>query len=166
MKKSWKERLYDFKVSFRIGQDIPELLEIFGGGCFICSIVSFLVFKCEILSEITLVLFLISYILEAWLMAFWCAIESYNKETLLRNKVRNLLFANDSFADCVVFYLGIICLLVNNAISLADTRVNDLIVRILIVIVIASLIISKPISKHFKKKIVYVGADDNDVKVN
>ncbi len=167
MKKSWKERLYDFSVSCSVEKkkNIPLIWITVGFICFVCSIVSFLLFKCVILLRILLYSSFILPILGMELMVVLVAIKSYNKETFLCNKVRNLLFANNLFVGTMLIFCPCITYFpISIALFPVDaTRVTATVIALFMLIF--SIVFSNPNYKHIKKKIVYVETDVNKLKV-
>lgn len=138
MNRTWKERLYDVSCSRITEKYIPVLLIVLGLLSLVCMITFTFMVECQLLS------------------------------TFLCNKIRNSLLANEAFLSSILYWpLMIIYILIVGIIFNPDTYSFRVTVCIgLFVTVLLILVICKPISKYFKKKLVYVETENTNVKYN
>lgn len=168
MKKTWKERLYDISCSRFVTRYFPLLYPGLALLCFICVFISPFLSDSENLPVILLYSALILPLVGMGFEAIFNAVQKYNKETFLSNKIGNLLLANEWVAS-VCMYTLIMYPLFMLAIDIVFDdayilRVSNMIGGMLAAIF--SIAISKPISKCFKNKLVYVEIENNTLKEN
>ncbi len=151
MKKTWKERLYDFLWKFRCSYSVEIILIGLAIGGWVGS---FFLQEYKIL-----------FVLLAWLPVLVSVCLSIivrtKKETFLRNKVTDLLFADERFVDIIAL---IMMMLVFDFIVPIFPH-SMIWLPIIIGLVIVDIVFSKQISNHFKKKMDTKNAN-NSVKEN
>ena len=168
MKKTWKEHLYDVSCSRITEKCIPILLIDLGLLSFVCMIAFLFLVECQLLSTFLYGMLFFLPIIGMELRTFFDAVKSYKKEMFLCNKIRNSLLANEAFLSSLLYWsLMTVFSLIVGIIFNPDTysfRVTVVIGFFLILFLI--LVICKPISKYFKKKLVYVETENTNVKDN
>ena len=168
MNKTWKERLYDVSRSQFVVRYIPGLLFGLALLSIVCCFLFGNLFNWMLLSTILYDMFYLLPIIGFGLQVLFDAVRSYNKATFCCNKIRNSLLANEWFIFLVLSWtLDIVLIVVANIIFGVDSygfRVTTVIGVLLVVAL--SYVISKPFSKHFKKKIVYIENGNSNVKDN
>ena len=168
MKKTWKERLYNVSCSRFAVEHIPTLHMGLALLSIVCAFVFEILFECTLLSEILYNMFWILLIIGWSLRAFFYSVRSCNKETFCCNNTRKSLLADELFVGYVLSWVFFI-VLVQVAMDIFGIdsygfRVTFVIGCLLVVPL--SNAISKPISKHFKKKIIYTENENFVEKVN
>lgn len=168
MKKTWKERLYDVSSSQFAVRHIPTLPLGLALLSIVCCLVFGMLFDWMLLSTILLYMFWILPIIGWSLQALFDAVRSYNKETFCCNNIRTSLLADKWFVGYVLSWVVLIVLFVVTAMIFGDDsyifRVTSTVGGVLVIVL--SIVISNPISKHFKKKIVYIENENTNVKDN
>ena len=166
MKKTWKDRLYDVSCSRFVARHIPGLPLGLGLLSIVCFFVFTALFESIVLSTIFYYMFYFLPIIGFALETFFGAVKNYNKETFCRNSIMNSLLANESF---VIHALGwpliIICVLVTYSIFKDDSYILPAHIATFLVVLL-SFVISKPISRRFKSKIIYIENENSNVKDN
>ena len=166
MKKTWKERLYDVSCSSFAEKHIPQLLIGLSLVCMIawlpvCMISAIFLFDCQLLVTILCILAVVLLIGGMGVGDLFDVVKTYNKETFLRNKIRNILLADQS----LVTYISILSLMiVVNFVAAIVFKDNDRLFRVTtlgasIPVGFLALGISKLISNNFKKKIAHIEMD-------
>ena len=168
MKKTWKERLYNVSCSKFAGKYIPTLPMGLALLSIVCCFGFGILFDWMLLSTILLYMFWILPVVGWFLLGLFEAVRSYNKETFCCNNIMTSLLANESFVGFVLYWpLGIVLILVANIVFVEDSygfRVTSF--GGCFLLAVFSIVISKPISKRFKKKIVYIENENSNVKDN
>ncbi len=158
MKKTWKERLHDVSCSRFAVRHIPTLPLGLALLSIVCCFVFGMLFDWMLLSNILFYMFWLLPIIGWSLQALFDAVRSYNKETFCCNNIRTSLLADEWFVGYVLSWVVLIVLFVVTAMIFGDDsyifRVTSAVGGVLVVGL--CIVISKPISKHFKKKIVYI----------
>ena len=159
MKKTWKERLYDFCTWFLM---IPAVLSLCSLGIWIVFLfcgVSFSISLNETWMDVLFNSFCINGVLLILLSPIFEPITSCDKETFLRNKVRYVLFS-DSWQNFISFLIlaGIVSIIFSEEIEkMSETEMMK---KIIILGGIAIGAISCMLSKYCKKKIVHIENDN------
>lgn len=157
MKKTWKERLYDVSCSRFAVRYIPTLPLGLALLSIVCCLVFGMLFDWMLLSTIFFYMFLFLPVIGLSLSALFDAVRSYNKETFCCNNIRTSLLADECFAANVLFCSFAIVFALVAYIILGDDSYGSRVTFVgSFLIVGLSIVISKPISKHFKKKITYI----------
>lgn len=166
MKKTWKERLYDVSSSSFVERYIPFLSIGLGITCIACSIVTLFLPVSVLVPAILLCLAVILPIAVKVIETIFEAVRSYSRETFLCNKVRHALFANEWIVSLVAaIILSPIFVVIVDSVSYVYIQRASSIIGAWLAIAI-SVTINKPISKYFKKKLVYVENENANVKNN
>lgn len=157
MKKSWKERLYDwyqwcYEHHIKI---IPFILAL------ICLVL--VIFLREKINETwTKKLIYASFTLEllgCFLGSLCGTTKKYNKETFMSNKVRHLLFSDKDFLTCI----GITVLIMISSVVEIDSKITVLFILICFAFSLLVQVLIKLISEHVRKKIKYVEKSGGDL---
>ena len=157
MKKTWKERLYDVSCSRFAVRYNPTLLLGLALVSIVCGLVFEMLFDWMLLPTILYYMFWFLPIIGWSLSALFDCVRSYNKETFCCNNIITSLLANESIVWWVLFWPFLIVLaLVAYIIFGDDSQVSGMIFLGSFLLSGLSIAISKPISKHFKKKIVHI----------
>lgn len=161
MKKTWKEQLYNVSCSRFAVRYIPTLPLGLALLSIVCSLVFGMLFDWMLLSTILVYMFWFLPIVGWSLQLLFDAVRSYNKETFCCNNIITSLLADESVVCWVLFYPFLIVLASVAYIIFRDdsygTRVTFVGSFLLFGL---NIVISKPVSKHFKKKIVHIETDE------
>ena len=161
MKKTWKERLYDVSCSrfaVRHNPTLPLGLALLS---IVCGVVFEMLFDWILLPMIFYYMFLFLPIVGWSLQVLFDAVRSYNKETFCCNNIRTSLLANEFLVIYVLFNSFAIVLALVAYIIFRDDSYGARVTFVGSFLLLGlSIVISKPISKHFKKKIVHIEKDE------
>ncbi len=158
MKKTWKERFYDFCTSYTTHLCNGLLLVAIGMFAIICLFLK----ENDVLTYSPFFLMMVA--------VFWThfseAITHYNKDTILYNKLSVILFAKFEFVVIMSTPIFAGIFLVVRLWLLPDVLSNfwHVLIAILTLVFlgIGIFIISRKISECCQKKIVHTGKDEND----
>lgn len=162
MKKTWKERLYDISCSRFVVRHIPTLPLGLALLSIVCCLVFGILFDWMFLSTIFYSMFLFLPVIGFVLDMFFDAVRSYNKETFCYNNIRTSLLADEGIAVNVLFWVFLIVLVLIANVIFGDDSYSFRATSFVggFIALVLSIVISKPISKHFKKKIVHIETDE------
>lgn len=164
MVKTWKERLYDISCNRFVEKYIPTLPLGLALLSIVCCFVFGMLFDLMLLSTIFYYMFLFLPIIGFALETLFNAVKNYNKETFCHNKIMNSLLANESFVlYALAWTLIIICVLATYSIFNEDAYILPAHIATFLVVFI-SYVIRKPVSRHFKRKIIYIENENSNVK--
>ena len=165
MENNWKERMYDISCSSFVVKYIPLIAIGLGLLCLICMIISLFLFDSVLLIATLSYLTVILPIAVKVFDTIFEAVRSYNKETFLCNKINHLLFANEWIVSLmfVVILSPIFMLIVDSIFNGSNIQRASNILGAMLSIVFG-VAISKPISRHFKRKIIYIENENIEIQ--